>query len=111
MTQLALDLRDLVEPAYTPEMTLADRFAAFHEQNPHVADALEALAAQWLARHSRVGMKALWERLRWEAGIRTDGQPYALNNNWPAFYARLLVQRHPEWSERILRRRALADDG
>ena len=47
--QLALNLGPLVEPDYTAEMTLADRFSAFHQQNPHVADALETLAAQWLA--------------------------------------------------------------
>lgn len=110
-TQLELTFADLVTPDYEPEATLAERFQTFHESNPHVADALEALAAQWLARHERVGMKALWERLRWESGIRTDGKPYALNNNWPSFYARLLIARRPEWVDRIQTRKACADTG
>ncbi len=44
-------------------------------------------------------MKALYERLRWESGIRTDGSPYRLNNDFTALYSRLLIERRPEWSE------------
>lgn len=108
--QLALDLSPLTEPDYTPEATLAERFAAFHRANPHVADALEHLAEQWLAAgHSRVGMKALVERLRWESGIRTVGGAYRINNSHVSFYARLLVERRPEWADAIEMRRAQAD--
>jgi hypothetical protein len=110
VTATQLELFDLIEPTYQPEMTLADRFAAFHASNPHVADALETLAEQWLARHERVGMKALVERLRWESGIRTEGSVWKLNNSWPAFYSRLLLERRPEWAGRIQTRRAQADE-
>lgn len=99
--QLQLDLSPLVEPTYTAEMSIGERFLLFHERNPHVADALEALAAAWLARHNRVGMKALFERLRWESGIATDGDAYRLNNSYTALYARLLIRRRPEWADRI----------
>jgi hypothetical protein len=108
---LELDLHDLVTPEYSEVMSLADRFAAFHGSNPHVADALERLAEQWLARHNRVGMKALVERLRWESGIRTEGSAYRINNSHVSFYARLLIERRPEWADRIETRKALADDG
>ena len=97
--QLALTLSPLVEPDYTPDLTIGQRFELFNRANPHVADALESLAAQWLARHAHVGMKALYERLRWESGIRTDGNPYRLNNDFTALYSRLLIERRPEWSE------------
>lgn len=110
MTATQLELFPLTEPEYDAEMTLADRFAAFHASNPHVADALEQLAEQWLAAGNRkVGMKALVERLRWESGIRTEGSAYRLNNSWPAFYARLLIERRPEWADCIETRRAVAD--
>lgn len=94
-------LDPLVEPDYAPELSIAQRFELFHAANPHVARALEALAAQWLLRHSRVGMKALFERLRWESGISTDGEPYRLNNSFTAHYARLLIARRPEWAQSI----------
>ena len=97
--QLALNLSPLVEPDYTPDLTIAERFEMFHAANPHVADTLEALAAQWLARHDRVGMKAVYEQARWSSGIHTDGDVWRLNNSWTAHYARLLITRRPEWSE------------
>lgn len=101
-TQLTLDLAPLEHVEHEPEATLAERFAAFHAANPHVADALESLAAQWLAAgNRRVGAKALIERLRWESGLRTDGKPYRINNSHVSFYARLLIERHPEWAEAI----------
>ncbi|MBO9522336.1 MAG: hypothetical protein J7518_12435 [Nocardioidaceae bacterium] len=93
-----LELFPLVEPTYEQDASLVDRFAAFHDANPHVADALEHLAAQWLTHRDHVGMKALFERLRWESGIRTEGDPYVLNNNYTAYYARLLIDRRPEWA-------------
>ena len=109
-TFVDLTLFPIVEPTYDEEMSLADRFAAFNTANPHVADALEILADQWLAAgHRKVGMKALVERLRWESGIRTQGSAYRINNSHVAFYARLLIERRPEWAECIQTRRALAD--
>ena len=101
MTQMQLDLAPLVTPDYAPDLTIAERFDAFHAANPHVADALEALAEQWLATNSRVGVKALVERLRWEAGIQTTAADYRINNSLTAHYARLLIQRRPEWADRI----------
>lgn len=99
--QMSLDLAPLTEPDYADHLTLADKFAAFHQANPHVADALEALADQWLTSHARVGTKALIERLRWESGIQTHGSEWRLNNSWTAFYSRLLLERRPEWVGRI----------
>ncbi len=102
--QLELVLAPLVHPVYEPSMSNAEKFAAFHAANPHVADALEALAAQKLAVKPRVGMGALYERLRWEADIQTIGDQYRLNNNHRAYYTRLLEARHPEWAGRIPKR-------
>ena len=101
--QLALPLAPLVVPDYEPELTIAERFDAFHAANPHVADALELLARQWLdAGHKRVGIKALIERLRWEYGIRTEGDSFRLNNTLTSHYARLLIERRPEWADALV---------
>lgn len=97
MTDTLFDLSPITEPDHAPEATIAERFAAFHAQNPHVADVLEALADQWLLTHDRVSSKALVERARWESGIQTAGSAWKINNSFTALYARLLVQRRPEW--------------
>jgi len=100
-TQAELDLSPLVHVEHDHEATIGERFTAFHEANLHVADALESLAATWLAHHSRVGVKALFERLRWEAGIQTNATDYRLNNNFTSHYARLLIDRNPTWADAI----------
>ena len=100
-TQLALDLPPLVAPLVPKHATIGERFAAFHEANPHVADALETLARQWFARRQKVGMKALVEQLRWQSGIQTEGDEYRINNDFTAMYSRLLITRNPEWADRI----------
>ena len=107
--QLALDLAPLVHRPLDTRLTLAQRFAQFHADNPHVADALEQLAAQWFdAGNQRGSTKAFIERLRWESGIRTGGGEYLLNNSLTAFYSRLLLERRPEWTGRILTRKSEA---
>lgn len=101
--QLALNLSPLVEPDYTPDLTIGQRFEMFNSANPWVADALETLAADWLAHgNKRVGVKALIEILRWSHGRQTTGdQGFALNNSLTSRYSRLLLDRHPEWAEAI----------
>lgn len=102
-------LSPLVEPDYAAGLTWAEKFEMFHEANPHVARMLEALAGQWLTHNTKVSMKALVERLRWESGIYTEGPGYKINNSFTAFYARLLIERRPEWAESIETRKAMAD--
>lgn len=95
------DLAPLVTPDYAPELTLAERYAAFKAANPQVLDAFEALTSEWLAAgHARVGMKAVAERARWETGIRTS-EAWKVNNSFVAFIARDLIARRPEWAGAI----------
>lgn len=103
-------LSSLVEPTYEPEATHAERFAAFHRCNPHVADALEDIAALWFRHRAKGSAKAFVEQLRWESGIRTEGSVYEIDSTFTAFYARLLVARRPEWREAFDLRRSEADD-
>lgn len=84
-------------------MSIQTRFEDFHHDNPQVLLELERLAEQWFsAGHLKCGLKMLWEVLRWELGLRTRGDDgFRLNNNFTSRYARLLVERHPEWDGRI----------
>ncbi|WP_203615376.1 hypothetical protein [Streptomyces sp. SID13726] len=83
--------------------TLTDRFRAFDAEHPYVYRALERLTADRLAAGAtRVGLKALFEDLRWQlpAGVR------GLNNSFTALYARKLIEDHPDWASAFeLRRR------
>ncbi|MGW1597393.1 MULTISPECIES: hypothetical protein [unclassified Streptomyces] len=75
------------------------QFETFHELNPWVLRALEALTADYLKRGaSRVGIGMLFEVLRWRYVTATEGDEFRLNNNFRSRYVRLLIERHPEWA-------------
>lgn len=85
----------LVEPL-TP---IERAFCTFHRTNPHVYLELERLALDlWRLRHPvRIGIKMLWETMRYNMALRTETTDgFKLNNNFHALYARLLIQQQPE---------------
>jgi hypothetical protein len=83
-------------------MMIQEKFEKFHSDNPHIFSILEGMASRWLSIHSQVGMKMLWEVLRWQLGVEVSNTgEYRLNNNYTSRYARLLLEKHPEWAGRI----------
>jgi len=80
---------ETVEGAYE---TLAGRFIAFHQLNPHVFHALHAIASKMQADGwGRGSMKLLFERLRWQPAVKTKGSAYKLNNSFTSLYARAIM--------------------
>ena len=76
-------------------MTTTDKFFTFHKSNQHVYKNLVAMARQYRRRHgknSKVGIKMLWEKLRWDYRMSTEHGEFKLNNNYPSYYARLIMQ-------------------
>lgn len=93
------------------EPSLDERFEDFHAEHPWVYEALERLTVQWVAAGGgRIGVKALFEQLRWLAPQITDGKPFQLNNNFTSRYARLLRAGHPEWRDVFELRRLRSGD-
>ena len=86
----------VVEPEYRREMSIRERFDAFHAANPHIA-ALLAEMALALRRNGRTryGIKALVEALRYQYSVQTRGDDFKINNDFTAHYARLLMDEHP----------------
>ena len=89
--------------------TIDDKFRAFHNANPWVADELEKLAdVEYRHGDGRIGIKYLIEVLRWNYRRATTGQPFRIDNDFTSRYARLLVDRRPEFADlfetRTLRR-------
>lgn len=75
----------------------AARFEEFNADNPRVYEVLVSLARQWVnstGRH-KLGIGALYERARWEIALATGDPDFKLNNNYRAYYARLIMSR--EW--------------
>jgi hypothetical protein len=87
-----------VLPDHADNESLEQRFRHFHEANPWVFGALVSLTREYVERGAqRVSINMLCEVIRYQYGRTVGGDTYKLNNNHRAFYARLLMQEHPEW--------------
>lgn len=77
------------------------RFEEFHSANPHVYAALVRLARQWRSRgRKRLGIKQLFEVLRWEIAMTTESDDdFKLNNNLTSRYARRIMDREPDLAD------------
>jgi len=95
VAQLHFEFLPIVQPQDVGE-TIEEQFQAFHEANPHVFKLLRALALDYRrSGHTHCGMKMLYEVLRYRSGLYTQGDPYRLNNNFTALYARMLMETTP----------------
>jgi hypothetical protein len=81
--------------------TIQERFEEFHRLNPWVCTALEFLAEDLISRgRKRIGIRMLWEVLRWEYQRQTidPNSDFKANDHYHSRYVRLLIERNPEWS-------------
>ena len=99
-TQLNLFDGPLVQttlPTFERGLSISEQFQRFHDANPHVYTTLVVMARRMKAHgRARVGMKALFERLRWQWFEQTRGDDYKLNNNYTAHYARLIMRQESD---------------
>ncbi len=79
-------------------MAIKDDFEIYHAKHPEVYSHLVVLARQWHnATGKKIGIATLYERLRWEYGIQgKDQHGFKLNNNYRAYYARLIMESHTD---------------
>ncbi|MEU5093708.1 hypothetical protein [Streptomyces sp. NPDC020996] len=93
---------EIAEPDHAhphDDPTIDERFEDFHAAHPWVLEALEDLTMRWIeAGGGRIGVKALFEQLRWSRPSISNDRPFRLNNDFTSRYARLLRARHPEWA-------------
>jgi len=71
---------------------MTKKFREFHNDNPHVFDELLKMARQ-LKRlgHNKYSMKTLFEVVRWHRSLKTTDTEFKLNNNFTAYYSRLVM--------------------
>lgn len=81
-----------------PKQTIAERFAVYHEANPHVYKMLVALARRDLnggMRHG--GMQMYIEQVRFKMRRRTETtEPFKISNDFAAHYARLIMAQESD---------------
>lgn len=83
-------------------MTNEEKFVQFHSENPQVYVELVRLAREARFKgKSRVGIKMLWEVVRWNLFISTvdSNSEFKLNNNYHSRYARMIMQLESDLRE------------
>jgi len=90
---LTIEKKSVVEELNDPHR-LESKFLKFHEENPEIYIELVNLARQAKKYGRRkMGMKAIWEIMRWERMIQTkDATGYKLNNDYTSRYSRLIME-------------------
>lgn len=84
---------------FAPRSAEEQSFVEFHGKNPEVYRRLCELARLAKSRgRRRIGIRLLWERLRWDLTVETERPEDApkLNDHFTARFARLLMQQEPD---------------
>ncbi len=99
MSEIELLERAAYQSPIERRATIEHRFREFHQANPHIYENLVRMAKTWRERHPnrRLGIRMLWEAMRWDFAMRTDPlDEFKLNDNFPSRYARLIMQQEPD---------------
>ena len=76
--------------------SIAERAERFHQRNPAVYRfAVDICRYMRRRRIEHYGIKAVWEVMRFKY-LETHGDIYKLNNNYTAWYARLIMTQEPD---------------
>lgn len=81
------------------ENDIDERFEEFHSKNPQVYAELVRLARIARAgKHGRIGIRMLWEVMRWNLLYQTQDQSssYKFNDHYHSRYARLIQNNEPD---------------
>lgn len=93
-------------------LSTTEKFELFHQLNPHIYDLLVQLSRQWIRDTGRpkLGVAQLWERMRWDLAVRSSATDFRLNNDYKAYYARLIMKRESDLADLFDLRKSEADN-
>jgi hypothetical protein len=84
----------MVAARATPE----ERFERFHAENPRVFELFKKFAREVMQTgRRRFSADAVIQRIRWFVQVDTTGDEFKVNDNYSAYYARLLIRECPEF--------------
>ena len=91
------------------KLTIQD-FLDYHAANPKIWELFLKFTMQVISRGYRhFGAKCVMERVRWYINVETKEDPWKINNNFAAFYARKFMEMYPEYLGFFRRRLSVAD--
>ena len=89
---------------------LAQKFWSFHRDNPHVYEQIKKLSLKMRKKgRKHYGIQTVFEVLRWYTDLKTTDTDFKINNDYAAFYSRMLMAREPSLKNFFRTRQAIAD--
>lgn len=77
-----------------------DAFGKYHKANPVVWEHFKKFAMEIRAtKRKRYSAWTIINRIRWEHDIGVHSEDFKINNNYIAFYARILIHTNPEFKD------------
>ena len=77
--------------------SIIEKFNRFHQRNPHVYHLIVDISKRMKQSGvHKFGMKGVFEYLRWQYTMQTQGERYRLNNIFTSIYARLVMETEVE---------------
>lgn len=87
-------------PRVDVDQSIQARFERFNAANPEVYTGLVRLAQKLKNQgFASYGIVGLYEVLRYDRSLSTDGKPFKLSNDFRSRYARLIMAQEPDLSE------------
>lgn len=75
-------------------------WAKFFSENPMVWKMFRHHTTELIeAGHKTMSHRMIWETIRFNSMLETNGEPFKLNNNHLPFYAKLFMKRYPEYGQ------------
>lgn len=79
---------------------LKARFKKFCKESPHVYKSFRNYAHMMRDRgREKYSAWTIINKIRWDQDISTKGDPFLINNDFIALYARTLIHREPEFEK------------
>jgi hypothetical protein len=87
------------EAPYPLPITVKQKWWAWHKENPHVYALFKRFTLQAIsAGHKNLSAWLIINRIRWETSIETKGEDFKISNDYIAYYSRLFMHEHPQFS-------------
>ncbi len=103
-------MRDLVAIFPHVDAGLLERFAAYHEAHPAVYEAFASRARDMRARgRKHYSQWTIVQAIRWHHDLNS-AEPFKINNDFIALYARLLIHDDPSFAD-FFELRAMKPEG
>lgn len=81
------------------DKNLLIKFKKYHLENPKVYEEFKSNAFEMRKTgKSKYSAWTIINKIRWDHDIKTTGDVFAINNDFIALYARLLIHHHPEFN-------------